>query len=159
LIAGYFAWRYDDPIAFLHARQQGWNRASGLLGWRRDFKYFFQGSVFGCGSVGECLREFEATRNLLGYWYVGLIPVSIALVTYASRTLGVGLTVWALTSVGLALVNGLDGTGRFTAVLFPVFIGLAMLLRSRPVFLTVCAVFLPFLFLFFAQFARWKQVL
>jgi hypothetical protein len=59
----------------------------------------------------------------------------------------------------MALVNGLDGTGRFTSVLFPVFIGMAMLLRTRAAFLATCAVCLPFLILFFAQFARWKQVL
>ena len=41
----------------------------------------------------------------------------------------------------------------------PVFIGLALLLRSRVAFLAVCAAFVPFLILFFAQFARWKQVL
>jgi hypothetical protein len=159
LIAGYFYFRYGDPIEFLHARQEGWNRASGLVAWQRDVRYFFQGSVFGCGSVVECLREFEFTRNLLGYWYVSLIPLSVSAVMYASRTLGVGLTTWALLSVGMALVNGLDGTGRFTAVLFPAFIGLAMLLRSRAAFLAVCAVCLPFLILFFAQFARWRQVL
>lgn len=159
LIAAYYYWRYGDPLAFLHARQQGWNRASGFAALQRDFNYFFQGSVFACGSVGECLREFEFTRNVLGYWYVALIPLSIASVVYARRTLGVGLTVWALTSVAMGLVNGLDGTGRFTAVLFPVFIGLAMMLRSRAAFFVVCAVFVPFLLLFFAQFARWKQVL
>lgn len=159
LIAAYYYWRYGDPLAFLHARQQGWNRASGFAALQRDFNYFFQGSVFACGSVGECLREFEFTRNVLGYWYVALIPLSIASVVYARRTLGVGLTVWALTSVAMGLVNGLDGTGRFTAVLFPVFIGLAMMLRSRAAFFAVCAVFVPFLLLFFAQFARWKQVL
>lgn len=159
VIAGYHDWRYGDALAFLHARQQGWNRASGFAALQRDFNYFFQGSVAGCGSVGECLREFESTRHLLGYWYVALIPLSIATVLYARRTLGAGLTVWALVSVGMGLVNGLDGTGRFTAVLFPVFIGLAMMLRSRPAFLAVCAVFVPFLLLFFAQFARWRQVL
>jgi hypothetical protein len=159
LIAVYYDWRYGDPLAFLHARQQGWNRASGFPALQRDFNYFFQGSVFGCGSVAECLRDFEFTRNVLGYWYVALIPLSIASVLYASRTLGAGLTVWALTSIGMGLVNGLDGTGRFTAVLFPVFIGLAMMLRTRAAFLAVCAVFVPFLVLFFAQFARWRQVL
>lgn len=159
LILGYYYWRYGDPIAFLHARQQGWNRASGVAALQRDFNYFFQGSVFGCGGAGECLREFEFTRNLLGYWYVALIPLSIATVLYAGRTLGVGLTAWALTSIAMGLVNGLDGTGRFTAVLFPVFIGLAMVLRSRLAFFAVGAAFLPFLLLFFAQFARWRQVL
>ena len=73
--------------------------------------------------------------------------------------MGFGLTTWAVLSVLMALVNGLDGTGRFTSVLFPVFIGIAMLARSRVAFAAVCAVFLPFLILFFAQFARWKQVL
>jgi hypothetical protein len=159
LIAGYYEWRYGDPLAFLHARQQGWGRASGFAALQRDFNFFFQESVFECRSVGECLREFRFTNNALGYWYVALIPLSIASVVYASRTLGVGLTVWALTSVGMGLVNGLDGTGRFTSVLFPVFIGLAMMLRSRAAFLAVCAVFVPFLLLFFAQFARWRQVL
>ena len=159
LIAGYHEWRYGDPLAFLYARQQGWNRASGFAALQRDFNYFFQGSVFGCSNIGECLREFEFTRNVLGYWYVALIPLSIVSVLYASRTLGVGLSVWALTSIGMGLVNGLDGTGRFTAVLFPVFIGLAMMLRSRTAFLAVGAVWVPFLLLFFAQFARWRQVL
>jgi hypothetical protein len=159
VIAGYHYWRYGDALAFLHARQQGWNRASGFASLQRDFNYFFQGSVSGCGSVGECWHQFDVTRRVLGCWYVALIPLSIASVLYASRTLGVGLTVWALLSVGMGLVNGLDGTGRFTAVLFPVFIGVAMMLRSRTAFLAVCAVFVPFLLVFFAQFARWRQVL
>lgn len=159
IIAVYYEWRYGDPLAFLYARQQGWNRASGFAAFVRDYGYFFRGSPFSCGSVGECLREFEPTRHLLGYWYVSLIPASLALAAYGARTLGVGLTTWVVLSVGMALLNGLDGTGRFTAVLFPVFIALAMLLRSRAAFLAVCALFVPFLILFFAQFARWKQVL
>ncbi|HEX7284108.1 MAG TPA: hypothetical protein VF239_18770 [Vicinamibacterales bacterium] len=159
IILSYNEWRYGDPLAFLYARQQGWNRASGLTAFVRDYNYFFRGSLFSCGSIGECLREFEPTRILLGYWYLALIPSSLALVIYAARTLGVGLTVWVVLSVGMALLNGLDGTGRFTAVLFPVFIALAMLLRSRIAFLGVCAAFVPFLILFFAQFARWRQVL
>jgi hypothetical protein len=150
--------RYGDPLAFLHARQQGWNRASGFAALQRDYRYFFSASL-SCGSIGDCVREFEPTRKLLGYWYAGLVPASLALAIYARRTLGVGLMVWAVASVLMALVNGLDGTGRFTSVLFPVFIGLALLARSRAAFVAVCAVFVPFLILFFAQFARWKQVL
>ena len=110
-------------------------------------------------ALASACANSSVTRHLLGYWYVALIPLSVASVLYASRTLGVGLTVWALTSVAMGLVNGLDGTGRFTAVLFPVFIGLAMMLRSPAAFVTVCAVCVPFLLLFFAQFARWRQVL
>jgi hypothetical protein len=92
-------------------------------------------------------------------WYVALVPTSIVLVLYARRTLGVGLTIWVTLSVLMGLVNGLDGTGRFTSVLFPVFIAMAVVARSRTAFLAVCAVFVPFLMLFFAQFARWRQVL
>ena len=62
-------------------------------------------------------------------------------------------------SIAMSLPNGFDGVGRFTAVLFPVFIALAMLLRNRAVFVTVCVASVPFLLLFFAQFARWRQVL
>lgn len=158
-LGGYYFWRYGDPLAFLHARQQGWNRASGFTALQRDYRYFFSASLFSCGSVAECVREFEPTRKLLGLCYVALVPISLALVMYARRTLGMGLTVWAVLSVLMALVNGLDGTGRFTSVLFPVFIAMAMLVRSRAAFLAVGAVFVPFLILFFAQFARWKQVL
>jgi Mannosyltransferase (PIG-V) len=159
VLGGYYFWRYGHPLAFLHARQQGWNRASGFTALQRDYRYFFSASLFSCGSFTECVREFEPTRKLLGLWYVALVPISLGLLMYARRTLGVGLTVWAAFSVLMALVNGLDGTGRFTAVLFPVFIAMAMLLRSRTAFLAVCVVFVPFLILFFAQFARWKQVL
>jgi hypothetical protein len=159
IILVYNDWRYGDPLAFLHARQQGWNRATGFTALQRDYNYLLGGSVFSCGGLVDCLREFEPTRTLLGYWYVVLVPASLALVIYARRTLGLGLTVWALASVGMALMNGLDGTGRFTSVLFPVFIAMAMLLRTRAAFLATCSLFIPFLMLFFAQFARWKQVL
>jgi hypothetical protein len=158
-IAGYYEWRYGDPLAFLHARQQGWNRAAGLTALQRDFRYFMDGSFAACTTLANCVKEFDATRQVLGYWYVALPPLSAALVIHARRTLGPGLTVWVLLSVAMALVNGLDGTGRFTAVLFPAFIALAMWLRSRAAFFAVCVACLPFLLLFFAQFARWKMVL
>ena len=159
IILAYNEWRYGDPLAFLHARQQGWNRATGFSALQRDYNYLLGGSLSSCESLGDCLRNFEPTRKLLGLWYVALVPISLALVMYARRTLGVGLIAWAVLSVLMGLVNGLDGTGRFTSVLFPVFIAMAMLARSRAAFLAVCAVFVPFLILFFAQFARWKQVL
>jgi len=159
ILGGYFYWRYDDPIAFLHARQLGWNRAVGITGWTRDFGYFFEPPIFACSGVADCIREFAPTRALIGASYLLLLPVTIALTVSAARTLGAGLTAWVLISVAMSLANGFDGIGRFTAVLFPVFIALAMLLRSRRVFVAVCVAWLPFLLLFFAQFARWRQVL
>ena len=159
VIASYYEWRYGYPLEFLRARQVGWNRASGVAGYVRDFNYFFEAPIFPCSGIAECVKEFAPTRTLLGVIYLTLLPASIVLTIGAARTLGVGPTVWALISIALSLPNGFDGVGRFTAVLFPVFIALAMLLRSRAVFVTVCVASVPFLLLFFAQFARWRQVL
>jgi len=159
VIGGYYYWRYHDPLAFLHARQLGWNRAVGVAGWVRDFGYFFEAPIFACSSAADCIREFAPTRALIGASYLMLLPVSIGLTIKSAPTLGAGLTAWTLISIAMSLPNGFDGVGRFTAVLFPVFISMALLLRSRAVFVAVCLASLPFLLLFFAQFARWRQVL
>ena len=159
VLGTYFFMRYGDPVAFLHARQEGWKRAAGFAAFARDFDYFFAGSVFAYRNPADWLKEFEPTRTLLGYWYLLLLPLSAALTLFAARTLGVGLTAWALGSIVMSLPNGLDGVGRFTSVLFPVFIATAMVLRNRTAFVAVCAVFVPFLLLFFTQFARWRMVL
>lgn len=158
-IGAYFWIRYGSPVEFIHARQVGWGRGAGLTALVTDFRQFTAGSLFACGSVKDCLRDWEMTRALLGYWYLFLIPANVALAVYKRRELGAGLVVWVLVSVAMALPNGLDGMGRYTAVLFPTFIAAAMLLRRRPAFLLVCAAFVPFLILFFTQFARWRPVL
>jgi hypothetical protein len=159
VIASYYQMRYGNPLEFLHARQVGWNRASGLAGYTRDFGYFFESPIFPCAGVSECIKEFAPTRTLLGVIYLALIPISIGLMVTSARILGVGLTAWTLLSIGMALPNGFDGVGRFTLVLFPVFIATAMRLRNRVAFGVVCAACVPLLLLFFAQFARWRQVL
>ena len=159
VIGVYYYWRYQDPLAFLHARQLGWNRAAGVAGWVRDFGYFFESPISACTGVADCIREFAPTRALIGASYLLLLPVSIGLTIKSARTLGAGLTAWTLISIAMSLPNGFDGVGRFTAVLFPVFISLALLLRHRAVFVAVCLASVPFLLLFFAQFARWRMVL
>ena len=158
-IASYFELRYGHPLEFVRARQAGWNRASGIQGYSRDFRYFFARPMLPCNGVGECLKEFAPTRVLLGVTYLALLPISAALALINRQKLGVGLTVWVLASILMSLPNGFDGVGRFTAVLFPIFISAAMLLRNRTAFTLVCAACVPFLLLFFAQFARWRQVL
>lgn len=159
VVGGYYEWRYGNPLEFLHARQVGWKRASGFAGYARDFGYFFETPILPCRGVAECIKEFAPTRTLLGAIYLSLIPASIWLVLSAAPTLGVGLSAFALVSIAMALPNGFDGVGRFTAVLFPVFIAAAMLLKSKKAFVLVCVASLPLLLLFFAQFARWRQVL
>jgi hypothetical protein len=158
-IASYFELRYGHPLEFVRARQAGWQRASGIQGYSRDFRYFFATPMLPCSGVGECLKEFAPTRVLLGATYLALLPISAALALINRRKLGVGLTVWVLASILVSLPNGFDGVGRFTAVLFPIFISAAILLRNRLAFTLICAACVPFLLLFFAQFARWRQVL
>ncbi|MBY0493629.1 MAG: hypothetical protein K2Y23_05400 [Cyanobacteria bacterium] len=159
VIGSYYEWRYDNPLEFVRARQELWNRASGSAGYVRDYNYFFQPPIFGCSGVAECVKDFAPTRALLGVTYLALLPLTIVITIVTARTLGVALVAWTLLSIVMALPNGFDGIGRFTAVLFPVFIALAMRLGDRRVFGIVCIACVPFLLLFFAQFARWRQVL
>jgi len=159
VIAAYYQWRYGYALEFLRARQLGWNRASGVAGYVRDFAYFFEPPIFACAGVGDCLKEFAPTRALLGAIYLALIPASIALAIAGARSVGLAATTWTLASIAMALPNGFDGVGRFTLVLFPCFISLAILLRRRVLFVGFCVACLPLLLLFFAQFARWRQVL
>jgi hypothetical protein len=147
----YFAVRYGDVLAFLHARQAGWERAAGLGTLAGDFAFFTAGPH--AGSL------WDVTRTLLGWWYLALVPASAILAALARRTLGMGPTLWVWLSIVMALANGLDGMGRFTAVLFPVFLAAAMLLTRQAAFLATCACFVPFLVLFLLEFARWRPVL
>jgi hypothetical protein len=159
VVAGYFWTQYGNPLEFVRARQVGWHRATGLTALISDFHDFSAGSMLACGSVKDCLRGWDLTRKLLGYWYMSLVPACVLLTWSAARVLGVGQCVWVLTSVVMMLANGLDGTGRFTAVLFPAFIAAGILIRNRAALLAVCAFFAPFLLLFMSQFARWRPVL
>jgi len=160
LIVGGYLWiRYGSPAAFVQARQMGWHRASGLTGLMTDFREFTAGGLFECGNVTDCLRGWDLTRTLLGYWYITLIPATVLLTCFAGRRLGAGQVVWVVASVIMGLANGLDGTGRFVAVLFPAFIAAGIAIGSRPALATVCGFFTPFLLLFTCQFARWRPVL
>jgi hypothetical protein len=159
VVVGYFWVRYGSPVAFVYARQTGWHRATGFAALVTDIHDYTAGSLLACNNVKDCLRGWDMTRKLLGYWYLGLVPISLMLTWSAARVLGIGQCIWVLTSMAMALMNGLDGMGRFTAVLFPVFIAAGLVVRSRAQLIAVCAGFTPFLLLFMSQFARWRPVL
>jgi hypothetical protein len=130
-----------------------------MAGYVRDYNYFFASPIFPCSGIAECIKEFAPTRALLGVTYLVLLPLTIAITIKTARTLGVALAAWTLLSIAMSLPNGFDGVGRFTVVLFPVFIAAAIHLRDRKLFVLACAACVPLLLLFFAQFARWRQVL
>jgi hypothetical protein len=156
----YFYLRYGDPIAFVYARQTAWQRATGIGSLLTDIGYYTEGSLFSCGDVRECLRGWDLTRQLLGMWYFALVPLGLGLTIAVRRTIGPGMVLWVLGTYAMALVNGLDGMGRFTSALFPVFIATALLLvKSRAALAAVCLAFVPFLLLFLGGFVRWRAVL
>jgi hypothetical protein len=160
VLFAYFAVRYGDPIAFVHARQTAWQRATGIGSLLTDIDYYTQGSLFSCGGMLECLRGLDFTRQLLGMWYIALVPLGVGLTVAARRTLGPGMVLWVLGTYAMALVNGLDGMGRFTAALFPIFIALALLVvKSRTAVAAVCIAGVPFLLFFLGGFVRWRAVL
>jgi hypothetical protein len=155
----YYYVRYGDPIAFLHARQTAWQRATGIGPLLADIDYYTQGSLLSCGAIRECLRGWDFTRQLLGIWYLVLVPLGAALGIAARRTIGPSMVLWVLGTYAMALLNGLDGMGRFTAVLFPVFIALALfVVKSRAALTAVCIACVPFLLLFLGGFVRWRAV-
>jgi hypothetical protein len=93
-------------------------------------------------------------------WYFALVPLGVGLTVAARRTLGPGMVLWVLGTYAMALVNGLDGMGRFTAALFPIFIALALLVvKSRTAAAAVCIAGVPFLLFFLGGFVRWRAVL
>jgi hypothetical protein len=157
--AAHFWRRYGTPLAFVYARQTGWHRGIGLGALVGDFREFTAGSLLACGTLQQCLSGWEMTRILLGGWYVALAPATLLLTSSALRAVGPGQTVWVVATVGMALVNGLDGMGRFTAVLFPAFVAAAIQIQSRAGLVAACLLFTPFLLLFTCQFARWRPVL
>ncbi len=156
----YFYLRYGDPMAFVYARQSAWQRATGIGSLVNDIGYYTEGSLFSCGGVRECLRGLDFTRHWLGLWYGALVPLGLGLTIAARRTLGPGMVVWVVGTYAMALVNGLDGMGRFTAALFPVFIAAALLvLKNRAAVAAFCLACIPFLLLFLGGFVRWRAVL
>ena len=156
----YFYASYGDPIAFVYARQTAWQRATGVGSLLTDIDYYTRGSLLSCGGVYECLRGWDFTRQLLGIWYLVLVPLGLGLTIAARRTLGPGMVIWVIGTYVMALVNGLDGMGRFTAALFPVFIAAALsIVKTRAAVVAVCAASVPFLLLFLGGFVRWRAVL
>jgi hypothetical protein len=73
--------------------------------------------------------------NLLYLIFIFLILVFLAACYLVYRLLGVSYVVFALPSILASLTDhpGLNGYGRYLSVVFPVFIVLAYLLRSKPI--------------------------
>jgi high-affinity nickel permease len=97
-------------------------------------------------------------QRAVACWYLGLIPVALALGVHAWRHFGTAYGVFTIASLTVAALSGMAGMGRYILVLFPIFMSAGMLLRNRIAFVAVCAACLPFLVWFADEFAHWRNI-
>lgn len=119
--ASWLAFRFRDPLAFLHAQQGGWGRGNGWAGLQASIR-----------AVADNIRD-------RGWLHLGpavdllVVLLLFAAVAYAVRARRLVDAAYAASGLALVLVSGsLLSAGRYALVLFPVF-GLLAALRCRPV--------------------------
>lgn len=103
----FLAWRFDDPLAFLHAREAGWGEGA----WYGLGEYFRRDSVW--------------EPQIHAYVLLSIIPGVGAAVLLARRKW------WVLAAYGVGLMLtlwtiGLLGLGRYTQACWPAFLPIAV---------------------------------
>lgn len=109
----FLAWRFGDPLAFLHARAEGWGEGA----WHGLFQYFSNTSGW--------------EPQIHAYVVLSFIPGLGALALLSRRKwwglagygVGLMLTLWAI---------GLLGLGRYTQACWPAFLPMAYWLEKHP---------------------------
>jgi hypothetical protein len=119
--ASWLAFRFRDPLAFLHAQQSGWGRGTGWAGLHASI-----------GAVADNIRD-------RGWLHLGpavdllVVFLLLAAFVFAVRSRRPDDAAYAASGLMLILVSGsLLSAGRYALVLFPVFSLLAALSR-RPI--------------------------
>ncbi len=114
----FLAWRFGDPLAFLHA-QSAWKQTPGPTAW---FKL-------------ELFRNLTRPQDLL----IPLVHAALAftllfLAPRVRRTLGLGYAVYVAVALGLPLIASRDfiGLGRYCLAAFPSVLALSSALEPRP---------------------------
>jgi len=140
----YFALQLGEPLAFLRV-QEAWGRSgpSDLI------------------TTAALITRADAPpdlRLLVGTYAVLLVGAAgLALVAF--REIGPAYGVLAVSSVALYAGSGLQSTGRHLAVVFPLYLAAAAVLRGRPrAERSVLAGFAVLLLLFSYWFTNWHLV-
>ena len=144
---GLLAWfwqRFGEPLPFLKLYTTVWDKRPGI------------GRLIDVVNSVRSPLEVPALRFQNGVYLVvvfGAIGLSLA---YARR-LGLGMALYAAVSALLVALTGFNGAGRYMAVLFPAFVGLALLTERRG-YRAVVVGFAPLLLWFTYDFAHWLHV-
>jgi hypothetical protein len=154
--AGFCAFAYrlsGDPLSWLRAQEQ-WGYSVGNRPWVELMRL-----VDGIDHSG--LYGYFFSHPLAAYYFLhGVVAlVFVALTPSVFTRLGTPLGAYVAVSLYLPLSgNALEGIGRYAATLFPVFILLGTLVRSRRVheaLLVSCALLLSLLS---ALFVTWRPI-
>jgi Gpi18-like mannosyltransferase len=143
-LAFYFAVRFDDPLVFRTTQIEAWGRHLGTAHLEAGFA-----RVAGDGPLDA---------RVLSAMYLLSIPLFAALAIACFWRLGPGYGAFTLGAFVLAASTGLEGLGRYEAVLFPAFIVAAHGLRSRRAFAAVIAVGLVAQVWLLYLFTHWRLV-
>jgi hypothetical protein len=148
---GIFCWYVwtlsGDPLAWLAVQDQHWGYSLGHPPWQQLLKmldrlerYGWYGYFF----VSD-MAPYRLLHGVTALVFLGLTPLVF-------KTLGAGLGLYVLVSLLVPLSgNALEGIGRYSAVLFPVFMAAAAKTgpRGHEAILVVSALFLAALVVLF----------
>lgn len=167
-----FAWLALAPLgliafaAYLHfatGDATAWAEAQSVFG--RETVNPITGAWEGVNQAWLGVQSFQAgTYNgvsALNVFQLALVAFAIYAGISMLRTLPVAYGIWVLVSLAPLFVSQAPGNpfwsaARFIAVLFPIFLWLAVICERRGITATVLAVFAAGLALFTAQFSLWS---
>lgn len=142
-----------------------WSDAQALFG--RHTVDPFSGAWAGLWEAGQAADEIAAGSrggfDYLNVMQLAFVAFAVAGGVVALRVLPAAYGVWVLISLAPIFVSQPDGlplwsSPRFVAVLFPLFLGLAVLTERRGVTTHVVALFAAGMAVFTAQFTLWSFV-
>ena len=158
---------HGDPLAFVSA-QELWGRelAGPLVGAWEGARAGVEGArVLLGGATGAAPSPIGGPARIgaLDLALLVTLVFAVAATVGVARRLPAAYGAWTATSLALALSYPVDGQPlmslpRFVAVLFPIFMWLALACERRRATVYVAAVFAVLLGLAVAQFATWRFV-
>jgi hypothetical protein len=140
----YFKLQFGEALLFLKTYTTVWDKRPGL------------------SRLIDVLNSIRHDRDPLALRFQNLMYVlvlfgALALVIWARKRLSWGMQALVLVSVVLVASTGFNAAGRYTAVLFPAFAALAMLLNDRGYKATLALSALTCLW-FTWDFSHWMHV-
>jgi Gpi18-like mannosyltransferase len=121
----FYCWlHFGDPFAYVTASSQHWGEHFQLQGVRSYLSILHHPNLW-----------LQSERGVIGFIYVLVALLFLALCYPIYRLLGLSYLVFALLSIVAPILEftAVRSTGRYVSVIFPAFIVLAYVLQKRPV--------------------------